>query len=486
MVENVYIKQLFEKWAIEDIKSITQLPRSGSSRKYYRIRSNTKTAIGTYNPEEKENVAFVTFSRYFKRHNLNVPEIFSHEISKHIYLQEDLGDLTLFDFLNTIRIDKTFPDEGIILYKKVLEQLPKFQIAAGSYFDYSVCYPRSSFDKLSMMWDLNYFKYYFMKLARIKYDEQKLEDDFIRLTDFLLQAESSYFMYRDFQSRNIMIYNGDVYFIDYQGGRKGPLQYDVASLLFDAKADIPDKIRTELIDHYLQATQQYTKISRDSFYRYFYAFVLIRIFQAMGAYGYRGYYEKKEHFLTSIPYAVKNLEWLKDNKSLNIDLPELKKVIDQIVYTTDLKKYEWHKTEEGKLRVRIFSFSYFDKLPEDLSGNQGGYIFDCRALPNPGRFSEYSELNGMDREVKLFLNNDTNVQSFMNHVYAIIDETILSYLARGFTELMVSFGCTGGQHRSVYAAEQLAYHLQKKYKIFIDLNHTKLKVHKKLGPTEIL
>lgn len=484
--QQLILKQLFEKWAIEDVNSIKPLPISGSARKYYRISGKTKTVIGAYNPEERENVAFISFSRYFKRYGLNVPEIYTYDVSKHIYLLEDLGDLNLYNFLRTIRIDTEFPDEGILIYKKVIDQLPKFQITAGNYFDYSACYPRSNFDKLSMMWDLNYFKYYFLKLAKVQFDEQKLEDDFNRLTDFLLQTDSNFFMYRDFQSRNIMIHNSDVYFIDYQGGRKGALQYDLASLLYDAKADLPEKLRDELIDYYLHTIQQHTKINKTQFIKYFYGFVLLRIFQAMGAYGYRGYYERKEHFLTSIPYAVKNLQSIIENKSLNVDLLELRKVITQIIYTPELKKYDVEPNEEGILNVKIFSFSYFDKQPEDLWGNGGGFVFDCRALHNPGRYDKYKDLNGTDYEVKEFLNNEPLVQDFLNHIYAVIDEVVLNYIARGFSNLMISFGCTGGQHRSVYAAENLANHLLKKYKIKIDLNHTKLKIAKRLDQAALI
>lgn len=482
----VQLKQLFEKWAIEDIKSITPLPRSGSSRKYYRISGATKTVIGAFNMEERENVAFITFSRYFKRYGLNVPEIYTYDVGKHIYLQEDLGDMNLYNFIKTIKIDNKFPDEGVILYKKVIDQLPKFQITAGNYFDYSVCYPRATFDKLSMIWDLNYFKYYFLKLAGVIFDEQKLEDDFNKLTDFLLQADSNFFLYRDFQSRNIMIHHSDVYFIDYQGGRKGALQYDLASLLYDAKADLDEELRGELIDYYLQAIQQHTKINRNHFLKYFYGYVLIRIFQAMGAYGYRGYYEKKEHFLTSIPYAVKNLKLIAEEKHLNVDLPEIRKIITQIIYSPALKKYNIEEDENSGLLVRIFSFSYYDRPPEDLSGNGGGFIFDCRSLHNPGRYEQFKNLNGMDAEVKNFLNNEPPVQEFLNHVFAIADEAVLNYIARGFKNLMISFGCTGGQHRSVYSAEQLANHLLKKYKIKVELTHSKLGIKKRLDQAALL
>jgi aminoglycoside/choline kinase family phosphotransferase len=486
MDHQIQLKQLFEKWAIEDVISIKPLPKSGSARKYYRITSKTKSVIGTYSPEEKENVAFVTFSRYFKRYNLNVPEVYTYDASRNIYLQEDLGDLSLYSFIKTIRLDEEFPDEGKLVYKKVIEQLPKFQVVAGNYFDYSACYPRATFDRLSMMWDLNYFKYYFLKLAKVNFDEQRLEDDFNVLVDFLLQADSIFFLYRDFQSRNIIVHNSDVYFIDYQGGRKGALQYDLASLLYEAKADLPESLRAELLDYYFQVVQQHTKINKTHFLKYFYGYALLRIFQAMGAYGYRGFYEKKELFLTSIPYAIKNLQLITDHKPLNVDLPELRKVITQIIYTPELKRYQADENESGGLRIKIFSFSYFDRMPEDLSGNGGGFIFDCRSLHNPGRYDQYKNLTGMDHEVKQFLNNEKPVQEFLLHIYSVIDEVVLNYIARGFTNLMVSFGCTGGQHRSVYSAEQLANHLVGKYKIPIEVHHTKLRIDKKFNQPALL
>lgn len=486
MVHKQNLINLFKKWAVEDVESITPLPKAGSTRKHYRIKGKTKSAIGTFNPEEKENVAFITFGRHFKRYNLLVPEIYSYELSKNIYLQEDLGDQSFYNLALGLRKGPELPSEIVILYKRILDQLPKFQIVAGKYFDYNACYPRSNYDHQSMFWDLNYFKYYFLKFAKIQFDEQRLEEDFYKLVDFLLQADSNFFMYRNFQSKNIIINEGQTFFIDYQGGRKGPLQYDVASLLFEPKANIPIEMREELLNYYMQSVQQYIMVSKDSFLKYYFEFALINTLQVMGVYGFQGFYEKNEYYLTSIPFAVENLKWIFENKMRNLDLPELNKVIEKIIYNKELQKYTWENTPKGKVRIRINSFSYFDKEPEDLSGNNGGYVFDCRSLHNPGRYDKYRDLTGLDREVILFLENDAQVIKFLDNVYALIDSSIMNYLSRGFTDLMVSFGCTGGQHRSVFAAEKLANHIRDKFKISVEIFHIKLEKSKILEPIDLL
>ncbi|RMD98997.1 MAG: phosphotransferase enzyme family protein, partial [Calditrichaeota bacterium] len=296
-----HLAKLFERWAGQAPTKIVPLPAHGSDRKYYRLFGAKKTAIGAYNPDRKENIAFLTFSQQFHELGLPVPEIYLQDLDRDIYLEQDLGDTTLFSFLSEIREKEGFSDKIVQAYERVVEWLPRFQIQAARTLDFSVCYPRASFDRQSMMWDLNYFKYYFLKLAKIPFNEQDLEDDFQRFVDFLLQAERDFFLYRDFQSRNVMLVDGQPYFIDYQGGRRGALQYDIASLLFDAKADIPVEIRQDLLERYIREVSRWLPMERETFLQYYYGYVLIRIMQALGAYGFRGFYERKKHFLRSVP-----------------------------------------------------------------------------------------------------------------------------------------------------------------------------------------
>jgi aminoglycoside/choline kinase family phosphotransferase len=462
-----YVSTLFENWSQEAVTGISPLPPSGSDRQYYRISGRKTTAIGAHNPDKKENIAFVKFSRHFHQKGLPVPEIYAEELDDDVYLLQDLGDTTLFGYLSQARSGKEFPDELLTLYRRVLEQLPRFQVVAGVDLNYSVCYPRARFDKQSMLWDLNYFKYYFLKLAKIPFDEQLLEDDFQRFTDYLLETNCEYFLYRDFQSRNVMIHQGEPHFIDYQGGRKGALQYDVASLLYDAKADIPQTVRTELLQHYIEQLQHFTSIDEREFTDYYYGYVLIRLMQAMGAYGFRGFYEKKAHFLQSVPYALENLAWLLENVNLPVTIPALLRVLHLLADSDDLKRLGNHPP----LQVRINSFSYKRGIPVDESGHGGGYVFDCRALPNPGRYPEYQDVTGKDAVVVKFFEKEPEVARFLETIYQLVDQSVKNYQFRTFTNLMVSFGCTGGQHRSVYCAEQLAKHLRETFDVTVTLRH---------------
>ena len=468
------LKNLFENWSGEKTVTFSPLPESGSPRKYFRITGATKTAIGVFNTEKQENKSFVYLSKHFKKNSLNVPKIYRTDLPNNIYLIEDLGDQTLFSFLEENKKKNKFNNALKIVYKKVIEQLPRFQIAAVEELDYSKCYPVSKFDKQSMIWDLNYFKYYFLKPAGITFDEQKLENDFNTLADFLLQADSNYFMYRDFNPRNIMIKNNEPYFIDYQGGREGALQYDIASFLFSSKSDIPYSLRDEFLEHYISFARKIKPFNRKEFLKYYDGYVLIRLLQMFGAYGYRGYYEGKAHFLKSIPYAVKNLEWLLKYHRPKIKTHELFNSLQQIVNSSELKKFDWNFSAEGKLTVRVNSFSYRKKIPADLSGNGGGFVFDCRAIPNPGRIDKYKPLNGKDKPVQNFLDAQPEAQIFLKETYHLVDKSVENYINRKWTDLMVNYGCTGGQHRSVYCAEKLAKHLASKYKIGIKLIHTNL------------
>lgn len=452
--------KLFLNWSGHDAEKILLLPPSGSSRRYFRMIGGEKSAIGVYNNDLSENFAFLGFSRHFLSHKLPVPAILEEDLNNNCYLLEDLGDTTLFSLLPANNPGTTFNSHVISHYKKVLDFLPRFQVEAGRSLDYSLCYPRHAFDKRSMRWDMNYFKYYFLKLAPISFDEQKLEDAFQSFTEYLLQVDSKYFLYRDFQSRNIMIYNGEPYFIDYQGGRKGALQYDLASLLYDAKANIPFDIREKLIDYYLKHLNDYVKVDKKQFVSYFYAFVAIRIMQAMGAYGFRGFYERKPLFLQSIPYAVNNIRWLLDNHKLPDELGYIREIFERIAVE---KKLVAIKTENKRLKVSISSFSYKKGMPDDPGGNGGGYVFDCRALPNPGRYTEYQSLTGNDTEVIQYIEQYDEFDVFIKNAFSLVELSIGNYMERNFQNLMVSFGCTGGQHRSVYCANKLYQLITEKY-----------------------
>ena len=355
------------------------------------------------------------------------------------------------------------------MYKQVLDDLPRFQVTAAIDLDYSICYPRSCFDRQSIRWDLNYFKYHFLKLISVDFDEQDLEDDFDRITRFLLETETHYFLYRDFQSRNIMWYGGRPYYIDYQGGRKGALQYDVASLLQDAKADIPWGIRDKLLDHYINVVGTYMPVQCKSFLTHYYGYALVRLMQSLGSYGYRGLYEGKSHFLTSISHGIRNLEGLIERADLPIKLPELNRVWSSLIDSHSLRHIG--ESSPDKLTIQLWSFSYHRGVPRDPSGNGGGFVFDCRILPNPGRSPEYEEMTGMDLPVSNFLDGVEEVQTFLRDVKVMVDRAVDHHLRRGFTDLTVAFGCTGGQHRSVYFAERLAEHLKVRQNLSIKLRH---------------
>ena len=462
------LRTLFEERFGEPVRSIVPLKGDASDRKIFRLSTPSRTAIGVVNPDLRENRAFLEFSRHFRACGLPVPEIYAEELERGIYLEEDLGDTTLFQFLTAARRGEAFPGEAAALYRTVVECLPRFQIGAGQTVNYDVCYPRAGFDKQSMLWDLNYFKYYFLRLAKIPFSEQALEDDFERFSGFLLQADRRFFLYRDFQSRNIMVREGAPFFIDYQGGRRGALQYDLASLLFDAKADLPAEVRDELVARYLEAAAKLAPIDRSAFLTYYPGFVYIRIMQAMGAYGLRGFYERKHHFLASIPYAVRNLEYLLRTAGLPVECPELIQVWRRLVASSALRQFG---AASLKLTVRIESFSYLDGMPTDEKGHGGGYIFDCRGLPNPGRFEQYAKLTGRDQAVAAFLEQEPAVREFLGHVFALIGQTVDNYQTRNFTDLLVAFGCTGGQHRSVYCAERLAEHLREKFQVHVEVRH---------------
>ncbi|MGB1243000.1 MAG: RapZ C-terminal domain-containing protein [Chitinophagales bacterium] len=463
------LSQLFEEWAGEKPSMILPLAPSGSPRRYFRLKSENKTAIGTYGLESKENHAFVVFSKHFKAKGLPVPEIYAEDANQNIYLQEDLGGTALYQLLP--QKGESFSEDLLQLYKKSVAKLAKLQVKGGKDLDYSVCYPRAAFDKQSILWDFNYFKYYFLRMGGFPFDEQALENDAHRFADYLLEADHDYFMFRDFQSRNIMIRGGEPFFIDYQGGRKGALQYDLASLLYQAKANISQDTRKELLNHYLDTLETMVEVDRAKFEKYYYAYVLIRSMQVLGAYGFRGLIERKEHFLKSIPFALQNIRWILQNVDFPVEMPELLQSLSQLTDSNTFTPFDHSKGTESPLTVYIHSFSYKKGLPIDESGNGGGFIFDCRFLHNPGRYAPYKKLTGRDKSVITFLQQRSNIAAFLNNVFQIVDEAVENYIERGFASLQVNFGCTGGQHRSVYSADQLTQHLQEKYGIKVQLEH---------------
>jgi aminoglycoside/choline kinase family phosphotransferase len=452
----------------------------GSGRQIIRLAGNKVTAVGILYNVREENAAFLEFSRHFRRHGLPVPEIYAEDLDQGAYLEEDLGDTSLFEFLSQNREGEAISPAAAEAYRRAIAVLPRFQVEAGRDLNYKVCYPRGSFDRQSIAWDLNYFKYYFLRLAGIPFNEQALEDDFGRLTKFLLAADRDYFLYRDFQSRNIMLRDGQPFFLDYQGGRKGALQYDVASLLFDAKADLPPELRRQLLDHYLEVLAGFADVKRDAFLHYYYAYVYIRIMQALGAYGFRGFYERKAHFLQSVPYALKNLRWLLHNVTLPVALPALMDAFHGMLAS---EKLQGLASEADALVVRVWSFSFHRGLPRDESGNGGGFIFDGRSLPNPGRQEQFKALTGKDAPVIDYLNQQESAHQFLASVMSLVDASVNNYQQRGFKNLMVAFGCTGGQHRSVYLAEQLAKHLRG-HNVEVVVRHRELEKVESANPEE--
>lgn len=471
------LASLFEIKFKEKPSTIESLPRSGSDRIYYRLKTEDHSAIGAFNPDVKENEALFNFTQSFLRLGIHVPTMFAIAPDRQHYLISDLGKETLYD-----RISKCSKNtDGITtlcLVKEVIPGLLKMQIEGAETIDFSKCYPREKFDSQSLLWDLNYFKYNFLKLTGTSFEEQALEDDFNKLTAYLMQAPANYFMHRDFQSRNIMLVENEPWFIDFQGGRKGPLQYDLASLLFSPKTGLNDIQREVMLEFYMNRLESYIDFNRDDFLDFFYAFALIRILQAMGAYGFRGVFEGKPNFRSSIPFAIKNLDFLIENKLLKIDLPEITKIIIFLTHSKWIEKYE---LPENQLTVRVTSFSYKKGIPSDPSENGGGFVFDCRGLPNPGRLKEYQELSGLDEPVSKYLEQYDQVKEFQEYVRKIVEISINDYLKRGFSHLTVSFGCTGGQHRSVYHAENFVRWIENNFPVRVVLVHTEKENWKQNG-----
>ncbi|WP_286847505.1 MULTISPECIES: RapZ C-terminal domain-containing protein [unclassified Proteiniphilum] len=443
---------------------IEPLPSSGSNRRYYRLKQGDVSLIGVAGQSKEENRAFIELSRHFRRQKLNTPEVHAVSNDEMFYIQQDLGDDILFDAIKGGRLTGVFSHEEKELLHKTIAMLADFQVKGAQGLDFDICYPLPEFNRRSVMWDLNYFKYNFLKTTGMDFLEDLLENDFEKLADTLLKNETDTFMYRDFQSRNVMLVNGNPYFIDFQGGRKGPVYYDVASFLWQAKASFPDELRDELIQTYIKSLNKYFPVNEADFTKQLRQFVLFRTLQVLGAYGFRGYFEKKPHFIQSVPFALNNLrELLKEGFD---EYPYLCGMLNEMV---DLKQFA--DTQKHELEVRIFSFAYKKGIPNDVSGNGGGYVFDCRAINNPGKYERYNNVTGLDEPVIKFLEEDGEIVDFLNNIYPIVDRHVKRYIERSFTSLMISFGCTGGQHRSVYAAQHMAEHIAKTWGIKVSLVH---------------
>lgn len=404
-------------------------------------------------------------ARHFRSKGLPVPQVYGCSEDKSLYLQEDLGDTLLFNAIEKGRTRGIFDEKERRLLHKTIRLLPALQYKGAEDFDFSQCYPQPEFNERSVLWDLNYFKYCFLKASGLEFQEDKLEDDFQNMCHVLLRDSTPTFMYRDFQSRNVMVKEEEPWFIDFQGGRKGPVYYDVASFLWQAKARYPEELRNELIADYLEVLGTYTKVEEKFFRSQLRHFVLFRTLQVLGTYGFRGYFEKKPHFIQSVPFAIHNLrQLLQEDYS---EYPYLSVVLKNL---TNLDRFS-EEVHEKKLEVKIISFSYKKGIPADTSGNGGGFVFDCRGVHNPGKYEQYQSLTGLDEPVIRFLEEDGEITCFLENVYSIVDASVKRYLERGFTNLMVCFGCTGGQHRSVYSAQHLAEHLHSRFGIKIELAH---------------
>lgn len=451
---------------------ITPLPVSGSSRLYFRLEGAGEPIIGAFNADVNENKTFFTLTQHFASKGLNVPKLLSVSNDLQYYLLSDLGDKTLYSILSCHFHEGEYDETMMNFFRSSLKQLVQFQTEGFDGLDFSCCYPKQLFDRKSVMWDLNYFKYSFLKPFGVIFDEDKLEDEFTSFANYLLDDDMSYFHYRDFQSRNIMVKGDELYFIDYQGGRRGPCLYDVASFLYQAKAAIPQHQRDALFEFYLEKLKSKREVNIDLLRERYPAFILFRIIQTLGAYGYRGYFEGKAHFLLSIPPAIENLKQVLNSnlKSLNIDY--LLSILDSLITKAKIK-FEQTEPFEG-LTIEITSFSLKNGYPVVNPEHGGGFIFDCRFLPNPGRLAKFKELTGLDKPVAEYLDEKPEANIFMNSTFELVQNALTNYIERGFKYLSVGYGCTGGQHRSVYFANKLAQMLNGIEGVRVILKHREL------------
>ena len=468
------LETLYKTFTGKAPEAIEPLPGAGSNRRYFRLKGE-QTLIGVIGTSVEENRTFLYMASHFHHKGLPVPRVFAVSDDQNAYLQEDLGNTQLFDLIKNRR-GQDFDEPTLKLLTRTMQDLARFQFKGAEGMDFGKCYPQPEFNRRSALWDLNYFKYCFLKATGTEFQEDRLEDDFERMADTLAQASPRAFMYRDFQSRNVMISQESPRFIDFQGGRRGPVLYDVASFLWQAKANFPDNLRRKLAEVYRQALQAYCPMDAADFENQLRLFVLFRTLQVLGAYGFRGYFEQKPHFLESIPYAIANLQALLEDPYP--EYPYLCKVLK----TMAGQKQFAAAYNRRKLTVRVMSFSYRKGIPEDPSENGGGYVFDCRGVHNPGRYDRYKPLTGRDEPVIRFLEEDGEILRFLEHTDALVDAHVERYLERGFTHLQVCFGCTGGQHRSVYSAQHTAEHLHRKYGIRVELIHREQQIRETFEP----
>lgn len=449
---------------------IEKIPQSGGDRMYFRLYHQGGTTIATYSENKKETATFLYFTQHFKKAGLPVPEIYGQNADQTIYFQQDFGPYSLLQMLET----EGHTDHIFQLFQKSLSQLARLQVLGDQGLDYEQCITAKVFGKQAILSDLLYFKYYFLDTLQVPYDKQALLDDFDALSNYLTHTHYKFFMFRDFQSRNIYVLNDEVNFIDYQGGMKGAPQYDVASLLWQAKAELSDEWKSKLLDYYMDCLEPLLDqpIDRQTFVSQYNGYVLIRLLQVLGAYGFRGLFERKAHFLASIPLAMRNLRFFVMNKRVGIVTPEFDRLLQILIAPEMIDRFEpIQANEDTPLKIQINSFSYRHPLPEDESGNGGGFVFDMRGITNPGRLETYRCQTGKDKPVMDFLEQRTRMTEFLNSVWDIIDIQVEAYLKRDFAHLQINFGCTGGQHRSVYAAEQTARHLRNKYKVKVEVHH---------------
>lgn len=456
---------LFKQYTHEKLLSKEELSASGSNRRYFRLEGKTTSIIGVEGTSIEENRAFIAMAKHFYAQGLPVPQFLAQTEDGRFYIQEDLGNTLLFDYIAEGRKTGVFYETEKEMLRKTMRKLTAVQVLGAQNFDFSVCYPQPEFNERSILWDLNYFKYCFLKSTGLDFQENRLEDDFAKLSDILLRSQTNTFMYRDFQSRNVMIKDGEPYFIDFQGGRRGPLYYDVASFLWQAKAQYNNELREELLQTYLDALQELMPVDEADFREQLKHFVLFRTLQVLGAYGFRGYFEKKPHFLQSIPFALENLRSILRNR-----FSEYPYLLDILKQMTELKQFR-EVSVRKPLVVKVYSFSYKKGIPHDDSGNGGGFVFDCRAVNNPGKYERYAHFTGLDESVIQFLEEDGEILTFLDNAFNMVDASVKRYKDRGFTNLMVSFGCTGGQHRSVYSAQKMAEHINSAFGVEVQLIH---------------
>ena len=473
MAESI-LKPLFESYTGTALTEITELPASGSNRRYFRLKGGNITLIGAIGTNLQENHSFIYLARHFREKGLRVPAVLAVSEDGQAYIQEDLGDQVLFGMVAQGRESGLYSSVETDLLRRTIEQLPRLQFVGAQGLDWKNCYPQEAFDARMVDFDLNYFKYCFLKATGLEFNEIELQEDFEKLKEDLLKEDDNTFLYRDFQARNVMIKDGDPWFIDFQGGRRGPIYYDVASFIWQARSRFPEDLKQDLIRTYLRALQQFKQVNEDEFRSRLRLFVLFRTLQVLGAYGFRGYFEKKPHFLASVPYALSNLRKLLETPFE--DYPYLNSILSRLASMPELNEIP----QDHRLSVHIYSFAYKKGIPADTTGNGGGYVFDCRSVNNPGKYEYYRQFNGTDPEVIKFLEDDGEVFTFLDSVYKLVDAHAKRFIERKFTNLQVCFGCTGGQHRSVYCAEHMARHLKDKFDIKVTVTHRELNVEKML------